>query len=1051
MRSRPAPHTRHTAFAASSISCAFTTLCTLCAFLSAAPTTPADEPAGAIRGVVYDKDFEAPLPAATVTVLEANRKSKTSEQGNYILNGLPPGTYTLIFQKTGFTRKVVSDVVVSPGRMNEIDAWLTGDFTDMDEFVVQHFTLGGATEIGLLNLRMEVPELMDSVGAELISQSGAGDAAAALKLVAGATVQDGKYAVVRGLPDRYVNSQINRVRLPTADADKRAVQLDQFPSALVESIQVSKTFTPDQQGDASGGAVNVILKSVPEERVFQFKLGLGYNTQTTGTGEFLTYQGGGVQYSGRAPGHRDLPFGVENAALGPEPTGGNATDDWKAEREQHADSFEPVMGPNETSAPPFDHSWSLTVGDSKTMGGLTLGAFGSFYYTSDFSHYEDGINDKRHGLARQDGYTYHGTDTGDRYELYDVTKSEESVLWGGLGSLGLKTENHELNALYMRTQSAKDSVLLMNDTRGAELMSDEDYAYYRNETLRYTERTTSTLQLRGEHVLPWPERQIGPLFRSLAPELTWILAYSDATMWEPDLRGLIGQWVPDDPDDPDGPGTWRNINRPDRRISRRFWRDIEETSEQIQLDAKFPFEQWTQTKGFVKLGWFNDEVERSYDQDSFAYMSGGFNTLYGNFDGTFYGSSFSDLFAIDEAVGVNPGAAYYPFIDQWPGVVPWQIVKSDEDADYDGYQNIQARYWMIDLPLTETVNVVGGSRIESTELTTQFSASDGENLYFFQWNDDVLEGDRYGPDEWHLADTTISRTDILPALSLSVEPRKGLKLRGAYSETVARPTFKEIAPILQVEYLGSDQFVGNNNLVLSELTNYDIRVEYLPAEGTFLSASWFYKDVVNPIEYATVQIVQSPYVQPFNFPSGWLNGYEIEMRQDMGQWLPKLEGLKVRLNATLIDSEVEVPVNIPGTNRNLGGATIPDGLPGQTIATTRDMKGAPEYLVNANLTYDVPESDIQLTLFYNLKGDTLIAGEGTSDGYVPNVYATARTDLNFGISKKLGDHWKLSFRAKNLLNPAIETVYRSRYISEDAIKTSYKAGQSYSFSLSGSF
>lgn len=1011
------------------------------------PTT-AQQPAGAIRGMVRDADFEAPVPDAKVLVLETDQNTRTSDQGHYSLVGVAPGTYTLVVSKPGFTRKLVKDVLVSPGGMAEADAWLTGDFTDMQEFVVQDFSIGGATELGVLTLRIEAAELINAVSAELIGQAGVGDAAGALKLVSGATVQDGKYAVVRGLPDRYVNSQMNRVRLPTADADKRAVQLDQFPSALVESIQVAKTFTPDQQGDASGGAVNVILKSVPDERVLSFKLGLGYNPQVHGNDDFLSYKNGGVDYWGMADETRDLPFGVEDAFLD-ENVDPNDTAEWDA-REKHADSFQHVMGASKEESPLFDHSWSVTAGDVFEVGDLRLGFLGSFYYTSDFSHYEDGINDKRHGLAKNNTYTTHGTDTGDRYELYDVTRSEESVLYGGLLSFGLRTHAHELNFVAMRTQSAKDSVLLMNDTRGAEQMSDDDYVYYRNETLRYTERSTLTLQLRGKHELGVPEFGLGSLFRSLSPELDWTLAYNEATMWEPDLRGLIGQWAPADPDDPTGDGTWRNINRPDRRIGRRFWREIKETGKQIQMNGTLPFVQWTDTEGFLKVGWFYDEIERTYEQDSFAYMQGALNT-FKNWDGTFRGSSFSELFGDDVAVGINPGATYYQYLAQWPSVVPWQIVKSDEDADYDGYQEIQAYYWMADVPVNEKLSFVGGLRTETTRMETQFRASDGETLYFFQWNQDVLEGDRYGPDEWHLADTTIDRTDVLPALSMAFEPKDNLKFRAAYSETIARPTFKEIAPILQVEYLGSDQFVGNNNLVLSELTNYDLRVEYLPSDGSFFSASWFYKQVDHPIEYATVQIVQSPYVQPFNFPDGWLQGYELEARQELGEWSPKLAGLQVRMNATVIDSKVTVPRNIPGTNRFLGGGTIPDGLPGQKLATARDMKGAPEYLVNASVTYDIDPHDVRLTVFYNLKGDTLIAGEGTSDGYVPNVYATDRTELNVGISKKLSERWKLSFRAKNLLDPEIETVYRSRYISDDATKTSYRKGRSYSVSLSGSF
>src|SRR6185295_5935434 len=106
---------------------------------------------------------------------------------------------------------------------------------------------------------------------------------------------------------RYVVSQMNGVRLPTADEDKRAVELDQFPAAIIESLQVSKTFTPDQQGDASGGAVNVRLKGVPKDPFFvSFKSQYSYNTQSSGRDDFLTYEGGGVDFWGMDDGGRDV-------------------------------------------------------------------------------------------------------------------------------------------------------------------------------------------------------------------------------------------------------------------------------------------------------------------------------------------------------------------------------------------------------------------------------------------------------------------------------------------------------------------------------------------------------------------------------------------------------------------------------------------------------------------------------------------------------------------------------------------------------------------------
>ncbi len=250
--------------------------------LGAVATAQQGQRAGSIRGVVLDKDFGAPLANAQVMIVESDKKVTTSDQGNFVFGDVPPGKYTLVFSKDGYVRQVKSDVVVSSGQLTDLSVSLAGDFTDMEEFVVQEAPpIGGSTEAGLLQIRAESPSLLDSISADLMSQAGASDAAGALRLVPGATVQDGKTAVIRGLPDRYVSSQMNGVRLPSADEDKRAVELDQFPSEVIESVRVSKTFTPDQQGDASGGAVDVRLKGIPDDPFF-IKFKAQYRLQLAG-------------------------------------------------------------------------------------------------------------------------------------------------------------------------------------------------------------------------------------------------------------------------------------------------------------------------------------------------------------------------------------------------------------------------------------------------------------------------------------------------------------------------------------------------------------------------------------------------------------------------------------------------------------------------------------------------------------------------------------------------------------------------------------------------
>jgi outer membrane receptor protein involved in Fe transport len=235
---------------------------------------------------------------------------------------------------------------------------------------------------------------------------------------------------------------------------------------------------------------------------------------------------------------------------------------------------------------------------------------------------------------------------------------------------------------------------------------------------------------------------------------------------------------------------------------------------------------------------------------------------------------------------------------------------------------------------------------------------------------------------------------------------------------------------MQMEYLGADIFVGNPELTMSALKNYDLRLDYEPYTGGLLSTSWFHKDITDPIEY--VQRFQASlfYTTPINYPDGWLEGYELEIRQDLGRLADWLAGFSLGANATFIESEVTLP-------QDEADAFATIGLP----TTHRDMTNAPEYLYNLNLTYQSEKHGTRIGIFYTVRGDTLVeGGVALGRGYVPDVYEKQYGTLNIGVSQPIKENTKLSFQIKNLTNPAIERVYRSDYIDEEATKTSYKKG-----------
>lgn len=973
-----------------------------------------------IQGTIRDVDFDESAAGARAEIVELGRAAEADARGGYVFSELPSGSYTLVFSGPGFSSEVV-EVVLEEGQVEIVDVELANVFTEIDKFVFEPpLNFGGAGEIGLLNLRFEAPSLIDSVGSELLSQASVGSADEALGLVSGATVSADSTPVIRGLPDRYVSSQVNGVRLPSANEDKRAVELDQFPKAVIESIQVSKTFTPDQQGDASGGAVNLVLNRIPDKPIFSFNAQTSYNTQVTNEDSFLSYRGGGVGALGLEADERPIQHLGEN---------------WSG-----------AVGVSPTSAP-TDYKFSTALGGGRELdSGVEVGGFLSLFYEKDSSFFDNGIDDSwwvnsvvAPGLSPQTNQG--GVNEGEFVtSLFDVTRGSRLVQWGGLASLGAEWDGHSIGLDYLYSHTAEDRATLAEDTRGKEYFfpgydpndpagpgnfgNQSDAApYLRTESLEYTERTTGTLQLSGRHELEMETVDLGDSFKLKAPILDWKLASSFADLDQPDKRLFGSLWRPPsyDPGNPTF-GIPPGVNDPFFEAFKpaanftlgnlqRIFKEIEEDSAQIQLNGELPFEQWSGDEGYLKVGYFDDQVDRTFDQESFSNFGEPFITYPGGFN-EFWSSNWEN--------------ENHPISQEF-----------DLDVDYDGEFNIDAWYGMFDLPINSVVKVIGGVRLENTEIITRLAP--GDDAQYF--DPDGTAVSEFTPEILAEIAEPYTEDDVLPSLAMVYDVDEDWSIRAAYSQTVARPTFKELVPILQQEFLGGPVFIGNPNLELAGLTNYDLRVDYRPTAESLVSLSYFYKDIERPIEYIQ-RVFDFGFTTPVNYPKGTLSGFEFEVRQQLEPLWEPLEGLSVGANATLIDSSVDLPQDQIDVFSGLG-----------VDITSRDATNAPEYLYNLYFTYQVPDTGTQMGLFYTVRGDTLVTGDsvGQISNYIPAVYQKAFGNLNFSVNQRLSQHFSLKLQAKNLTNPTIEEVYRSDFTGPDVTNTSYTRGIEYALSLSANF
>lgn len=986
-----------------------------------------EAPHGAIRGTVTDKDFEVPLAGVRVTVVEALLTTLTSPGGTFFFEHVPPGTYTLTFSKDGYEREVVPDVRVGAGQLAELRADLGAEVVDLEELVVSGTDLLAGSETGLLEVRAAAVSVQDAISSEIMSKAGVSDVAGALKLVVGTSIVGGKYATVRGLSDRYTGTTLNGVRVPSADPRRRAVQMDLFPTGTIESVTVTKTFTPDLQGDFTGGGVDIKTRSIPEKRLLSLSVSAGYNEDATRQSDFLTYKGGGVDPLGFDRGSRDLPAEARQP-LPPFPTFSVHPSQLQIDRSLAYDrlvrSFATAMGTRE-EAPGPNQGFSALAGNRFALGGDGLfGLIGALTYTHKYDFYDGGQNNN--AAVSNAGQPI--TLTRPRSD----SEGTDEVLAGFLGSAVLQpAKDQEISLRLILNQSAEDEARLQVQDTGFPSVE-------QNQSLHYTERTVGSAQLHGAHAVEG--------LHDLA--LDWTLARNYTRQDEPDVRFFRNVF---------NFGTLsgeRPSNSTEAQNTRRIYRTIDEHNDQGGLNAMLPFRSWTKTAGRIKAGLLFDRTDRDYDQRSFTYkftspISGSifncvanYNRSLARFVATSPDELWTDVFLSPERLGIAskipvdcpPGST-----EPAPNQLLWTIQPLGDDVDYSGEQSIDAAYAMTELPLSPKLKLIGGARRETTDLSVVPVNPAIGTVQVIEVQPE--SGDRaivsVPQDE---ATAVVRRRSLLPSAGLVYEPRPGMNLRFSWSRTIARPTFRELAPVATEEFIFGDEFIGNPGLTLSRITNYDLRWEWLGRGGDVLAASLFYKRLQDPIELISFSASNRSFIQPVNYDRGRVQGFELEARTSLGGSEARQTTVSVGGNFTLISSEVDVP---EPEQKSLAAFGLD--------AKTRRLQGQPSYLLNLNLTYDDDLHETSAGIFYNLVGETLSTGaaRGVEDGN-PDVFEERFGTLDLKINRKLGKGVSISLRAENLLKPERRSVYRTPD-GDEAVKSERRTARVFTTSVTYSW
>ncbi len=434
---------------------------------------------GTISGTVNDGQLNDILPFANIIIKGTSTGTTSDFDGKYTLD-VAPGTYTVEFSFVGYTTQQISDVVVKEGQTTLLDVTLSG--ASLDEVVITTSARKN-TEQSVLNLQKKSVQLLDGLSLESIKKSGASNVASAVRNVPGVAVEGGKYVYVRGLGDRYTKSILNGVDVPGLDPDRNTLQLDIFPSSILENIIVIKSATADQPADFTGGVVDIVTKDIPSRKETSISAGIGYNPNFHFNDNYIISESSGTDFLGFDDGLRSNPF--SEAQEFPFPFGSSANQNIS---EALVGLLNPTLAVQRQNSG-ADFNVSLTTGNSFDIGDNKLGYSASLSYRNETTYYDEYIDNQ--SFRKNPDTSILELDT-DRTQLGE--RGENNVLISALGGLSYKTDRskYKLNVLHIQNGESGASLLTRVNRIGTSNRSIRD-------ALIYTERSITNVLLSGKH------------------------------------------------------------------------------------------------------------------------------------------------------------------------------------------------------------------------------------------------------------------------------------------------------------------------------------------------------------------------------------------------------------------------------------------------------------------------------------------------------------------------------------------------------------------------
>jgi hypothetical protein len=957
---------------------------------------------GFLAGIV-SSPTGIPIPNAEIYINDV-LMATSSEEGTYSLE-LSRGIHSVAVYLDGYSSSEINDVRVMSGLGSYAGFKLFKESDESNEDIEaasfeEVVTLGIFNPVdGSENIERYATTVVSAIDSDQLSRFGDSDVADAITRMVGISVNDGKYANVRGLDGRYISTKFNGILMPSTDPMRRDIQLDLFPSNIVDTIEVQKSFSADQPATSTGGSLNVKTKGMPEDKIRSFSISYGENISQPDL--IVTNKGSSHDWKGYDDGKRDLPDGaLEFISITDISDPGNKTelyfydeifpgffsgscdlDNEGCATEQEFIKFTSSFDHDfsmQKEAPSPNESLSGSFGDR--IGLKNYGDLG-YFIAGSYSKNQDSRINAMH------------TNTLDKIGADERTK--ENIFSSLYGLVGYENDYGEL--LY------KSTLLRSTDnlTKRSIYVEPKGPQFYDFNRTEYVERQLHSESLTGSFEFDSIE--------GVTTRFDFRHAKSETLRDEPGRKSYRAE-------------STANGKEMEAKITgiRQRWSYLDETSTDTGFDFSISKE-FGDNYFTIKLGKLDSNKIRSLFLYRFVYeLNNDDIPLDSVDDGDEIGFNYNDYLSdgadtpqgdylealLNDIRAELEKASSINHIISHDNIISFNIsmnADTDESDSYLSNENLSSQYISFTNEFSDIATVELGWRQEKFNQVLNYIKTDKipDPLFF--------EG-------------------LYPSLNVTIFHDEDAQFRIGYSETVSYPGLIERSESASFDPDNDKKIVGVPGLIPSMIENFDIRYEKYLDGGNNYSIGLFHKKIQDPIERTVAAAGGDSGKGAYTFTNSIyasVDGVEL----DFNSFLIDNDKHSLFLNGNFSQIISKVKLNEQGSR--LEGSSF------------RSLQGQSEFLANIQVGYDHFSSGQKLTLLFNYFSDRIY--NTTNGGNTGHIIENGRTTVNMNYEKILSESWLFNIKLKNLTNEPITFSQDHRVIEIYEIGASANASFSYSF------